>query len=149
MVFSEGASASALGGRNVSNLIDPLALLLSGLLYDRFGIGNDAENVFTPYRIIGIICGYCHDFVVSPQWHSHSSSYLPFFRFFSWFVCSDGSPLEYRKKVAEATIHAVQSPRISSLDFVFRHSASYSCRIRHVTVQLPDVCGCILAARLD
>ncbi len=52
VVFSEGASASALGVATFQTALIS-ALLLSGLLCDRFGIGVDEKKYFTPYRIIG------------------------------------------------------------------------------------------------
>ncbi len=54
VVFSEGASASALGVATFQTALIS-ALLLSGLLCDRFGIGVDEKKYFTPYRIIGAL----------------------------------------------------------------------------------------------
>ncbi|STH90118.1 Putative inner membrane protein [Escherichia coli] len=72
VVFSEGASASALGVATFQTALIS-ALLLSGLLCDRFGIGVDEKKYFTPYRIIGALFAVIATiFVVSPQWHSTS-----------------------------------------------------------------------------
>lgn len=51
VVFSEGASASALGVATFQTALIS-ALLLSGLLCDRFGIGVEEKKYFTPWRII-------------------------------------------------------------------------------------------------
>ena len=87
VVFSEGASASALGVATFQTALIS-ALLLSGLLCDRFGIGVDEKKYFTPlshHRCI--ICGYCYDFgcVTSVAFYlfhltCHSSV-------LSWFAC--------------------------------------------------------------
>lgn len=80
VVFSEGASASALGVATFQTALIS-ALLLSGLLCDRFGIGVDEKKYFTPYRIIGALFAViatillCHRSGILPL-----SSYLPFFR---------------------------------------------------------------------
>lgn len=51
VVFSEGASASALGVATFQTALIS-ALLLSDLLCDRFGIGVEEKKYFTPWRII-------------------------------------------------------------------------------------------------
>ncbi|EBT9061832.1 DMT family transporter [Salmonella enterica] len=51
VVFSEGASASALGVATFQTALIS-ALLLSGLLCDRFGIGVEEKKYFTPWRIV-------------------------------------------------------------------------------------------------
>ncbi len=87
VVFSEGASASALGVATFQTALIS-ALLLSGLLCDRFGIGVDEKKILYPlshHRCI--ICGYCYDFccvtaVAFYLFHltCHSSV-------LSWFAC--------------------------------------------------------------
>lgn len=54
VVFSEGASASALGVATFQTALIS-ALLLSGLLCDRFGIGVEEKKYFTPWRITGAL----------------------------------------------------------------------------------------------
>lgn len=54
VVFSEGASASALGVATFQTALIS-ALLLSGLLCDRFGIGVDEKKYFTPWRVAGAL----------------------------------------------------------------------------------------------
>lgn len=72
VVFSEGASASALGVATFQTALIS-ALLLSGLLCDRFGIGVEEKKYFTPWRITGALFAVIATiFVVSPQWHSTS-----------------------------------------------------------------------------
>lgn len=87
VVFSEGASASALGVATFQTALIS-ALLLSGLLCDRVGIGVDEKKILYPlshHRCI--ICGYCYDFccvtaVAFYLFHltCHSSV-------LSWFAC--------------------------------------------------------------
>jgi transporter family-2 protein len=50
MVVSEGASASALGVATFQTALIS-ALLLSGLLCDRFGVGVDEKKCFAPWRV--------------------------------------------------------------------------------------------------
>lgn len=129
VVFSEGASASALGVATFQTALIS-ALLLSGLLCDRFGIGVDEKKYFTPYRIIGALFAVIATiFVVSPQWHSTSFILLAILPFLAGLLA--GWQPAGNAKVAEAT----GSMLVSITEFhrwilCFRHSASYSCRIR-------------------
>lgn len=70
VVFSEGASASALGVATFQTALIS-ALILSGLLCDRFGIGVKEKKAFTIQRVSGavlaIVATVC---VVLPQWES-------------------------------------------------------------------------------
>ncbi len=100
VVFSEGASASALGVATFQTALIS-ALLLSGLLCDRFGIGVEEKKYFTPWRITGALFAVIATiFVVSPQWHSTSFillAILPFGRVTRWLAACGNA------KVAEAT----------------------------------------------
>ena len=70
VVFSEGASASALGVATFQTALIS-ALILSGLLCDRFGIGVNEKKYFTPQRLFGAFLAILATvFVVSPQWES-------------------------------------------------------------------------------
>ena len=101
MVFSEGASASALGVATFQTALIS-ALLLSGLLCDRFGIGVDEKKYFTPYRIIGALFAVIATiFVVSPQWHSTSFLLLAILPFLAGLLA--GWQPAGNAKVAEAT----------------------------------------------
>ncbi|NUC40116.1 DMT family transporter, partial [Escherichia coli] len=78
------------------------ALLLSGLLCDRFGIGVDEKKYFTPYRIIGALFAVIATiFVVSPQWHSTSFILLAILPFLAGLLA--GWQPAGNAKVAEAT----------------------------------------------
>ncbi len=70
VVFSEGASAHELGVATFqTSLIS--ALILSGLLCDRFGIGVKEKKPFTLQRITGALLAIIATiFVVIPQWES-------------------------------------------------------------------------------
>ncbi len=87
VVFSEGASASALGVATFQTALIS-ALLLSGLLCDRFGIG-------ALFAVIATI------FVVSPQWHSTSFILLAILPFLAGLLA--GWQPAGNAKVAEAT----------------------------------------------
>lgn len=101
VVFSEGASASALGVATFQTALIS-ALLLSGLLCDRFGIGVDEKKYFTPYRIIGALFAVIATiFVVSPQWHSTSFILLAILPFLAGLLA--GWQPAGNAKVAEAT----------------------------------------------
>ncbi len=70
VVFSEGASASQLGVATFQTALIS-ALILSGLLCDRFGIGVKEKKPFTLQRISGAILAIIATvFVVMPQWES-------------------------------------------------------------------------------
>ena len=70
VVFSEGASAAALGVATFQTALIS-ALILSGLLCDRFGIGVKEKKYFTVQRILGAVMAIVATiFVVSPQWES-------------------------------------------------------------------------------
>lgn len=101
VVFSEGASASALGVATFQTALIS-ALLLSGLLCDRFGIGVDEKKYFTPYRIIGALFAVIATiFVVSPQWHSTSFILLAILPFLAGLLA--GWQPAGNAKVVEAT----------------------------------------------
>ncbi|MFF0933168.1 DMT family transporter [Proteus mirabilis] len=101
VVFSEGASASALGIATFQTALIS-ALLLSGLLCDRFGIGVDEKKYFTPYRVLGAVLAVVATlFVVSPQWHSTSFIYLAILPFLAGLLA--GWQPAGNSKVAEAT----------------------------------------------
>lgn len=70
VVFSEGASASALGVATFQTTLIS-GLVLSGLLCDRFGIGVDIKQPFNFMRIMGAICAITATIlVVSPNWQA-------------------------------------------------------------------------------
>ncbi|SPT68942.1 Uncharacterized protein conserved in bacteria [Anaerobiospirillum thomasii] len=70
VVFSEGASASDLGVATFQTALIS-ALILSGLLCDRFGIGVKEKKPFTFQRITGALLAIVATvFVVMPQWES-------------------------------------------------------------------------------
>ncbi len=70
VVFSEGASASVLGVATFQTALIS-ALILSGLLCDRFGIGVKEKKYFTAQRLLGALLAIIATiFVVSPQWQS-------------------------------------------------------------------------------
>ncbi len=70
VVFSEGASASQLGVATFQTALIS-ALILSGLLCDRFGIGVKEKKPFTLQRVTGAILAIIATvFVVIPQWSS-------------------------------------------------------------------------------
>lgn len=101
VVFSEGASASALGVATFQTALIS-ALILSGLLCDRFGIGVSEKKYFTSYRIIGAIFAIVATiFVVSPQWRSTSFILLAILPFMAGLLA--GWQPAGNAKVAEAT----------------------------------------------
>lgn len=68
VVFSEGASASALGVATFQTTLIS-GLVISGLLCDRFGIGVEVKQPFNFLRIMGAICAIAATvLVVSPHW---------------------------------------------------------------------------------
>lgn len=70
VVFSEGASASALGVATFQTTLIS-GLVISGLLCDRFGIGVDLKQPFNFVRIMGAICAIAATvLVVSPNWQA-------------------------------------------------------------------------------
>ena len=70
VVFSEGASASQLGVATFQTALIS-ALILSGLLCDRFGIGVKEKKPFTLQHVTGAILAIIATvFVVIPQWSS-------------------------------------------------------------------------------
>lgn len=70
VVFSEGASASQLGVATFQTALIS-ALILSGLLCDRFGTGVKEKKPFTLQRVTGAILAIIATvFVVIPQWSS-------------------------------------------------------------------------------
>ncbi|EHC66367.1 Putative inner membrane protein, partial [Salmonella enterica subsp. enterica serovar Mississippi str. A4-633] len=78
------------------------ALLLSGLLCDRFGVGVDEKKYFTPWRITGALFAVIATiFVVSPQWHSTSFILLAILPFLAGLLA--GWQPAGNAKVAEAT----------------------------------------------
>lgn len=101
VVFSEGASASALGVATFQTALIS-ALLLSGLLCDRFGVGVDEKKYFTPWRVTGALFAVIATiFVVSPQWHSTSFILLAILPFLAGLLA--GWQPAGNAKVAEAT----------------------------------------------
>lgn len=101
VVFSEGASASILGIATFQTALIA-ALLLSGLLCDRFGIGVDEKKYFTAWRIMGAILAVIATiFVVSPQWHSPQFLLLAILPFLAGLLA--GWQPAGNLKVAQAT----------------------------------------------
>lgn len=135
VVFSEGASASALGVATFQTALIS-ALLLSGLLCDRFGIGVDEKKYFTPYRIIGALFAVIATiFVVSPQWHSTSFILLAILPFLAGLLA--GWQPAGNAKVAEATGSMLVS---ITWNFIVGFCVlAIRVALGHVTVQLPDV----------
>lgn len=139
VVFSEGASASALGVATFQTALIS-ALLLSGLLCDRFGIGVDEKKYFTPYRIIGALFAVIATiFVVSPQWHSTSFILLAILPFLAGLLA--GWQPAGNAKVAEATGSMLVSITWNFIVGFCVLGTALAIRVAlgHVTVQLPDV----------
>lgn len=139
VVFSEDASASALGVATFQTALIS-ALLLSGLLCDRFGIGVDEKKYFTPYRIIGALFAVIATiFVVSPQWHSTSFILLAILPFLAGLLA--GWQPAGNAKVAEATGSMLVSITWNFIVGFCVLGTALAIRVAlgHVTVQLPDV----------
>lgn len=116
------------------------ALLLSGLLCDRFGIGVDEKKYFTPYRIIGALFAVIATiFVVSPQWHSTSFILLAILPFLAGLLAR-WQPAG-NAKVAEATGSMLVSITWNFIVGFCVLGTALAIRVAlgHVTVQLPDV----------
>lgn len=101
VVFSEGASASALGVATFQTALI-CALLISGLLCDRFGVGVDEKKYFSPARILGaVFAAIATVLVVSPQWHTPSFLALAVLPFLAGLLA--GWQPAGNLKVSEAT----------------------------------------------
>ena len=138
VVFSEGASASALGVATFQTALIS-ALILSGLLCDRFGIGVDEKKYFTSYRVIGAIFAVVATiFVVSPQWHSTSFILLAILPFMAGLLA--GWQPAGNAKVAEATGSMLVSITWNFIVGFTILGIALLIRISlgHVSVQLPD-----------
>ncbi|MIS67889.1 DMT family transporter [Salmonella enterica subsp. enterica] len=138
VVFSEGASASALGVATFQTALIS-ALLLSGLLCDRFGIGVEEKKYFTPWRITGALFAVIATiFVVSPQWHSTSFILLAILPFLAGLLA--GWQPAGNTKVAEATGSMLVSITWNFIVGFCVLGAALAIRIAlgHVTIQLPD-----------
>ncbi|EMW0955678.1 TPA: DMT family transporter [Citrobacter freundii] len=138
VVFSEGASASALGVATFQTALIS-ALLLSGLLCDRFGVGVDEKKYFTPWRVTGALFAVIATvFVVSPQWHSTSFILLAILPFLAGLLA--GWQPAGNAKVAEATGSMLVSITWNFIVGFCVLGAALAIRVTlgHVTVQLPD-----------
>lgn len=138
VVFSEGASASALGVATFQTALIS-ALILSGLLCDRFGIGVEEKKYFTSYRIIGAIFAIIATiFVVSPQWHSTAFIILAVLPFMAGLLA--GWQPAGNAKVAEATGSMLVSITWNFIVGFAVLGIALLVRIAmgHVSFQLPD-----------
>lgn len=138
VVFSEGASASALGVATFQTALIS-ALILSGLLCDRFGIGVSEKKYFTSYRIIGAIFAVVATvFVVSPQWRSTSFILLAVLPFMAGLLA--GWQPAGNAKVAEATGSMLVSITWNFIVGFTVLGIALLVRISlgHVSFQLPD-----------
>lgn len=138
VVFSEGASASALGVATFQTALIS-ALILSGLLCDRFGIGVSEKKYFTSYRIIGAIFAVVATvFVVSPQWRSTSFILLAILPFMAGLLA--GWQPAGNAKVAEATGSMLVSITWNFIVGFTVLGIALLVRISlgHVSFQLPD-----------
>lgn len=138
VVFSEGASASALGVATFQTALIS-ALILSGLLCDRFGIGVSEKKYFTSYRIIGAIFAIVATiFVVSPQWRSTSFILLAILPFMAGLLA--GWQPAGNAKVAEATGSMLVSITWNFIVGFTVLGIALLVRISlgHVSFQLPD-----------
>ncbi|VYT54729.1 hypothetical protein [Citrobacter amalonaticus] len=138
VVFSEGASASALGVATFQTALIS-ALILSGLLCDRFGIGVNEKKYFTSYRIIGAIFAVVATvFVVSPQWRSTSFILLAILPFMAGLLA--GWQPAGNAKVAEATGSMLVSITWNFIVGFTVLGIALLVRISlgHVSFQLPD-----------
>ena len=138
VVFSEGASASALGVATFQTALIS-ALILSGLLCDRFGIGVSEKKYFTSYRIIGAIFAVVATvFVVSPQWRSTSFILLAILPIMAGLLA--GWQPAGNAKVAEATGSMLVSITWNFIVGFTVLGIALLVRISlgHVSFQLPD-----------
>ena len=138
VVFSEGASASALGVATFQTALIS-ALILSGLLCDRFGIGVSEKKYFTSYRIIGAIFAVVATvFVVSPQWRSTSFILLAILPFMAGLLA--GWQPAGNAKVAEATGSMLVSITWNFIVGFTVLGIALLVRVSlgHVSFQLPD-----------
>ncbi|MBZ9579623.1 DMT family transporter [Klebsiella quasivariicola] len=138
VVFSEGASASALGVATFQTALIS-ALILSGLLCDRFGIGVSEKKYFTSYRIIGAIFAIVATiFVVSPHWRSTSFILLAILPFMAGLLA--GWQPAGNAKVAEATGSMLVSITWNFIVGFTVLGIALLVRISlgHVSFQLPD-----------
>lgn len=129
VVFSEGASASALGVATFQTALIS-ALLLSGLLCDRFGIGVEEKKYFTPWRITGALFAVIATiFVVSPQWHSTSFILLAILPFLAGLLAG-WQPAGMRKSPRQRAPCWCPLHGTSSSAFVSGRGAGDTYRIR-------------------
>lgn len=138
VVFSEGASASALGVATFQTALIS-ALILSGLLCDRFGIGVSEKKYFTSYRIIGAIFAVVATvFVVSPKWRSTSFILLAILPFMAGLLA--GWQPAGNAKVAEATGSMLVSITWNFIVgfTVLGIALLVRTSLGHVSFQLPD-----------
>ncbi len=137
VVFSEGASASALGVATFQTALIS-ALLLSGLLCDRFGIGVEEKKYFTPWRITGALFAVIATiFVVSPQWHSTSFILLAILPFLAGLLAG-WQPAGMRKSPRQRAPCWCPLHGTSSSAFVSGAALAIRIALGHVTIQLPD-----------
>lgn len=139
VVFSEGASASALGIATFQTALIS-ALLLSGLLCDRFGIGIDEKKPFTTFRVMGAVLAVIATlFVVSPQWHSTSAIYLAILPFLAGLLA--GWQPAGNSKVAEATGSMMVSITWNFIVgfTVLTVALIIRMALGHITLELPGV----------
>ncbi|MFP9228262.1 DMT family transporter [Pectobacterium cacticida] len=138
VVFSEGASVGALGVATFQTALIS-ALILSGLLCDRFGIGVNEKKYFTSYRIIGAVFAVVATvFVVSPQWQSTSFLLLAILPFIAGLLA--GWQPAGNAKVAEATGSMLVSITWNFIVGFTVLGIALLVRIAlgHVSFQLPD-----------
>ncbi|MBA7847115.1 DMT family transporter [Klebsiella sp. RHBSTW-00484] len=138
VVFSEGASASALGVATFQTALIS-ALILSGLLCDRFGIGVSEKKYFTSYRVIGAIFAVVATiFVVSPQWRSTSFILLAILPFMAGLLA--GWQPAGNANVAQATGSMLVSITWNFIVGFTVLGTALLIRIAlgHVSFQLPD-----------
>lgn len=138
VVFSEGASASALGVATFQTALIS-ALILSGLLCDRFGIGVSEKKYFTSYRVIGAIFAVVATiFVVSPQWRSTSFILLAILPFMAGLLA--GWQPAGNANVAQATGSMLVSITWNFIVGFTVLGIALLIRIAlgHVSLQLPD-----------
>ncbi len=115
------------------------ALLLSGLLCDRFGIGVGGEEIFTPWRITGALFAVIA--TILPCRHSgtptslYPARYPPFLAGLplagSLWKC-ESSPRQ--RAPCWCPLHGTSSSALCP-----RRGAGDMYRISHVTIQLPDM----------
>lgn len=139
VVFSEGASASYLGVATFQTVLIA-AMLLSGLLCDRFAIGMDEKKYFTFYRIMGALLAVVATiFVVLPQWQSPHLLLLAVLPFLAGLLA--GWQPAGNLKVAQATDSMLVSITWNFITGFIVLTIALIIRIAmgHVQLHLPDV----------